>query len=145
MTTALQHLLINGLHFQADGFRIVYGLIAVWMWGLTSLFSLEYFRHEPHHLKRYGVFTLLTFLATEGVMFSADLMTTFFFFEILSLTSFVWVIHEETPEAIRAAKTYFFIAVIGGLILFMGLALLSQTAGTLTYNELHAADRKSVV
>ena len=139
MTTALQHLLINGLHFQADGFRIVYGLIAVWMWGLTSLFSLEYFRHEPHHLKRYGVFTLLTFLATEGVMFSADLMTTFFFFEILSLTSFVWVIHEETPEAIRAAKTYFFIAVIGGLILFMGLALLSQTAGTLTYNELHAA------
>ena len=139
MTAFLNTILIGGLHFQTDGFRIVYGLIAVWMWALTSLFSLEYFRHEREHLKRYAVFTILTFAATEGVMFSADLLTTFFFFEILSLTSFVWVIHEETREAIRAAKTYFFIAIIGGLTLFMGLALLYQSTGTLRYDDLHAA------
>ena len=134
-----EQLLVGGLHFTIDGFRIAYALIAVWMWVLTGLFSPEYFRHEPEHLKRYGVFTVLTFLATEGVMFSADLMTTFFFFEMLSLTSFVWVIHEETKEAIRAAKTYFFIAVIGGLVLFMGLALLYRTTGTLAYADLHDA------
>ena len=134
-----EQLLAGGLHFTVDGFRIAYALIAVWMWVLTGLFSPEYFRHEPEHLKRYGVFTILTFLATEGVMFSADLMTTFFFFEMLSLTSFVWVIHEETSEAIRAAKTYFFIAVIGGLVLFMGLALLYRTTGTLLYADLHDA------
>ena len=139
MTAFLNTILIGGLHFQADGFRIIYALIAVWMWALTSLFSLEYFRHEREHLKRYAVFTILTFAATEGVMFSADLLTTFFFFEILSLTSFVWVIHEETREAIRAAKTYFFIAIIGGLTLFMGLALMYQSTGTLRYDELHAA------
>ena len=139
MTAFLNTILIGGLHFQADGFRVIYALIAVWMWALTSLFSLEYFRHEREHLKRYTVFTILTFAATEGVMFSADLLTTFFFFEILSLTSFVWVIHEETREAIRAAKTYFFIAIIGGLTLFMGLALMYQSTGTLRYDELHAA------
>lgn len=140
MTTFLsEQLFIGGLHFTADGFRIVYGLIAVWMWALTTLFSFEYFRHERAHLKRYWFFTAATFIATEGVMFSADLMTSFVFFEILSLTSFVWVIHEETPEAVRAAKTYFFIAVIGGLILFMGLALMANTAGTLYYSELHEA------
>ena len=132
-------LLLGGLHFTVDGFRIVYALIALWMWALTSLFSFEYFKHEPEHLKRYAFFTLLTFLATEGVMFSADLMTTFVFFEILSMTSFVWVIHEQTPEAIRAAKTYFFIAVIGGLVLVMGLTLLHMTIGTLRYSELHDA------
>ena len=139
MTAFLNTILVGGLHFQADGFRIAYGLIAVGMWALTSLFSLEYFRHEREHLKRYAVFTILTFAATEGVMFSADLLTTFFFFEILSLTSFVWVIHEETREAIRAAKTYFFIAIIGGLTLFMGLVLLYQSTGTLRYDDLHAA------
>ena len=139
MTAFLNTILVGGLHFQADGFRIVYGLIAIWMWALTSLFSLEYFKHEREHLKRYAVFTILTFAATEGVMFSADLLTTFFFFEILSLTSFVWVIHEETREAIRAAKTYFFIAIIGGLTLFMGLAFLYQSTGTLRYDDLHAA------
>ncbi len=132
-------LLLDGLHFTLDGFRLAYGFIAFWMWLLTGIFSFEYFNHEREHLKRYIAFTLLTFAATEGVMFSADLMTTFFFFEILSLTSFVWVIHEETGEAIRAAKTYFFIAVIGGLILFMGLALMKMEAGTLAYGELHEA------
>ena len=143
ITILTQQLLIGGLHFTTDGFRIVYGLIALWMWALTTLFAFEYFQHERHHLTRYWVFTALTFAATEGVMFSADLMTTFFFFEILSLTSFVWVIHEETKEAIRAAKTYFFIAVIGGLVLFMGLALLSYTTGTLSYAELPEAVRAS--
>ena len=127
------------LNFTIDGFRITYGIIAVWMWVLTTLFSFEYFRHEPEHLKRYGFFTVVTFIATEGVMFSANLMTTFVFFEMLSLTSFVWVIHEETKEAIRAAKTYFFIAIIGGLVLFMGLALMSNELGTLKYDELHDA------
>lgn len=130
---------MSGLLFTIDGFRITYGMIALWMWALTTLFSFEYFRHEPEHLKRYWAFTIITFLATEGVMFSGDLMTTFVFFEILSLTSFVWVIHEETKEAIRAAKTYFFIAIIGGLVLFMGLALLSYELGTLRYDELHDA------
>ena len=134
-----QSILIGGLHFTADGFRVVYGLITLWMWALTTLFSFEYFAHEKRHLKRYWVFTILTFIATEGVMFSADLMTSFVFFEILSLTSFTWVIHEETPEAIRAAKTYFFIAIIGGLILFMGLGLMSYTAGTLEYSGLREA------
>ena len=138
-----QQIFIGGLHFTADGFRVVYGLIALWMWAFTTLFSFEYFEHEREHLKRYWFFTILTFLATEGVMFSADLMTSFVFFEILSLTSFTWVIHEETPEAVRAAKTYFFIAIIGGLILFMGLALMSYTVGTLDYNGLHEAIQAS--
>ena len=131
-----QQMIVGGLHFTAGGFRIAYGIITLWMWALTTLFSFEYFRNEREHLKRYWFFTIVTFFATEGVMFSADLMTSFVFFEILSLTSFVWVIHEESPEAVRAAKTYFFIAIIGGLVLFMGLALMSYTTGTLDYNHL---------
>lgn len=138
-----QPILVGGLHFTADGFRVVYGLIALFMWVMTTLFSFEYFAKHRDHLKRYWVFTILTFVATEGVMFSADLMTSFIFFEILSLTSFTWVIHEETPEAIRAAKTYFFIAIIGGLILFMGMGLMSYTVGTLDYSKLYAAIQTS--
>ena len=70
-------------------------------------------------------------------------MTSFVFFEILSFTSFTWVIHEETKEAIRAGYTYLFIAVIGGLILFMGLAMLNYTAKTLSFAELPAAVREA--
>ncbi len=133
---AVTGILTEGLSFESDGFRSAYAVISAFMWLMTSLFSLEYFSQEPRHMVRYWFFTLLTLGAVEGVMLSADLMTAFVFFEILSFSSFVWVIHEETAEASRAAYTYLFIAVIGGLVLFMGLLLLRHTAGTLSFAAL---------
>lgn len=135
----IRGILASGLTFRNDGFRSVYALITAFMWLGTSLFSPDYFRKEREGLTRYWFFILVTLGATEGVMLSGDLMTSFVFFEILSFTSFTWVIHEETKEAIRAAYTYLFIAVIGGLVLFMGLLLLSDSAGTLSYAFLPSA------
>ena len=34
-----------GLHFTLDGFRVLYGLIACFMWMMTTIFSREYFAH----------------------------------------------------------------------------------------------------
>ena len=130
---------LGGLHFDVDGFRSIYSIITSVMWAGTTLFAKEYFRHEREGLARYWLFVVLTLGATQGVMLSADLMTTFVFFEILSLTSFTWVIHEETKGAIRAAYTYLFIAIIGGLILFMGLLLMQATVGTLYFADMKSA------
>jgi len=129
----------GGLHFDVDGFRTIYSIITSVMWAGTTLFAKEYFKHEREGLDRYWMFIILTLGATQGVMLSADLMTTFVFFEILSLTSFTWVIHEETAGAIRAAYTYLFIAIIGGLILFMGLLLMQNTVGTLHFANMRSA------
>ena len=129
----------SGLTFSATGFRSVYAVITAVMWLGTTLFSKEYFAHEKENLGRYMFFVLFTLGAVEGVMLSADLMTAFVFFEVLSFTSFTWVIHEETWDAIRAGYTYLFVAVIGGLLLFMGLVLLDHTAGTLTFAGLYEA------
>ncbi|MCR4891731.1 MAG: complex I subunit 5 family protein [Lachnospiraceae bacterium] len=134
---SLPSLFPGGLSLQTDGFRAVYALVASFMWLCTSLFSLEYFRHEEKGLNRYILFVLITLGATEGVMLSSNYMATFLFFEILSFSSFTWVIHEETPGAVRAGYTYLFIAIIGGLVLFMGLILLVSDTGTLDYGELH--------
>jgi hydrogenase-4 component B len=129
----------GGLHFDVDGFRTIYSIITSVMWAGTTLFAKEYFKHEREGLNRYLMFIILTLGATQGVMLSADLMTTFVFFEILSLTSFTWVIHEETAGAIRAAYTYLFIAIVGGLILFMGLLLMQNTVGTLHFANMRSA------
>ncbi len=132
-------ILSSGLSLRADGFRSVYALITAFMWSMTSLFAMEYFEEERENLNRYRFFMLFTLGVTEGVMLSADFMTAFVFFEILSFTSFTWVIHEESEAAIRAGYTYLFIAVIGGLLLFMGLLLLSDAAGTLVFSALKSA------
>lgn len=132
-----------GLHFQTDGFRALYGTIAAFMWFMSTLFSGEYFaRHEKaapghdHHLGRYYVFLLITLAATEGVFFSADFFTTFVFFEIMSFTSYVWVAQDEKPESLRAGATYLAVAVIGGLVMLMGIFLLYDVTGALFFDDL---------
>lgn len=127
-----------GMQLTLDGFRVLYCLIAAFMWMMTTVFSKEYLAHYRNR-NRYYVFVLLTLGATVGVFLSADLYTTFIFFEIMSFTSYVWVVHDETQEALRAAGTYLAIAVIGGLVMLMGLFLLYDALGTLHIGELREA------
>ena len=125
-----------GMHLELDGFRVLYGLIAAFMWMMTALFSGEYFTHYRNR-NRYYFFYLLTLGATVGVFLSSDLYTTFLFFELMSFTSYVWVAQDESKESLRAAATYLAVAVIGGLVMLMGLFLLYRTVGTLDMASLY--------
>ncbi len=127
-----------GLNFTADGFRCIYALVAAFMWLITGLISSEYFAHYCNR-NRYYLFQLITLGATVAVFLSADLYTTFVFFEIMSLCSYVWVAQDEKEGSLRAGGTYLAVAVIGGMVLLMGIFLLYQTAGTLVIEELPAA------
>ncbi|MDO5440227.1 MAG: complex I subunit 5 family protein [Erysipelotrichaceae bacterium] len=124
-----------GIHLELDGFRKVYCLIISFMWMMTMLLSYDYFKHH-HNLSRYYFFNLFTEGATLGVFLASDLYTALVFFEIMSFTSFPWVIQEETEGAIKAANTYLAVAVIGGLTALFGLFVINQELGTLTLNEL---------
>lgn len=127
-----------GLHFSMEGFRAIYSLIACFMWLCTSLFSREYFLHH-HSRSRYHLFSLLTMGATIGVFLAEDFYTLFIFFEIMSLSSYCLVAHEEDEKAMRAAQTYLAVAVGGGMVTLMGLFLLYRLTGTLSYDGLFAA------
>ncbi|MCI8276270.1 MAG: NADH dehydrogenase [Lachnospiraceae bacterium] len=127
-----------GLHLELDGFRALYGLIAAFMWVMTTVFSREYLAHYRNR-NRYYLFVLLTLGATMGVFLAADLFTAFIFFEMMSFTSYVWVAHEEKEAALKAAETYLGVAVIGGMVTLMGLFLLYHTVGTLELSRLLSA------
>ena len=114
----------------------IYCYIALFMWSVSLLFSKEYFAHYCHKARYYG-FMLLTMFATLGVFLAKDLFTMFIFFEVMSLSSYVWVVQEETEEALKVGVTYLTIAVIGGMVMLMGLFLLNHTLGTLEIAELY--------
>ena len=117
------------IYFRLDSLRLIYGVVAAFMWVMTTLFSREYFAHYRNR-NRYYFFSLLTFGGTLGVFFSADLITTFIFFEVMSLTSYVLVIHDERPATLEAAKTYMAVAIIGGLAMLFGIFILSHQLQT---------------
>jgi len=134
------------LTFKAGGFSCAMGLIAAALWTAALIYSPAYFKAEEERegesggvkLASYYAFFTATLGAVEGVMLSGDFLTAFIFFEILSFTSFTWVIFERTSAARRAAETYLFTAVIGGLLLLTGLVLLYFQAGTLSFEGLAA-------
>ena len=127
-----------GISLKLDGFRVLYASIAALMWMMTTIFTKEYFAHYKHKV-RYMSFVLLTFGATVGVFLSADLFTTFIYFEIMSFASYAMVAHDQTDEALKAAETYIAVAIIGGMVMLMGLFLLHNMTGTLVISELHHA------
>jgi len=90
-----------GLTFTVDGFRVLYAGIACFMWMCTGVFSKEYFAHYRNR-NRYYLFQLLTLGATTGIFLSGDLYTTFIFFEVMSISSYVWIAHDETAPSMRA-------------------------------------------
>ncbi len=121
--------IFGGISFKFDGFRVLYALIAVFMWLMTTIFSKEYM-HEYENKSRFYLYYLITLGAVVGVFLSNDLITTFIFFEIMSFASFFLVLHDEKEEAIKGAISYLSVAVISGMILLMGLFMLNSKVGT---------------
>ena len=136
-----------GLSFRADAFRALYALLACFMWAMACQFSKEYFAHHGSHMGRYALFTLLTECGVVGVFLSDDLYTAFVFFEIMSIASYPWVAHEETPGAMRAASTYLGVSVACGMVTLMGMFLCWRVTGDLSFAALreHLGDGRAVL
>ncbi|MCL2093432.1 MAG: hypothetical protein FWH12_04470 [Treponema sp.] len=127
------------LQFRFDAFRCLYGILASFLWLVASLFP-------PGSLKEkasQAIYTwacIITMLGALGVFYSGNLLTTFLFFELMSLSSYILVIHDQSPGALRAGETYLAVAVLGGLSLLMGIMLLlKRTSGALDYDTIHYA------
>ncbi|MCH5344682.1 MAG: sodium:proton antiporter [Acetatifactor sp.] len=130
-----------GLYFRIDGFRVIFAVVTAYMWMMTTLFSREYLSHSKH-TGRYYRFLLITLAAMLGIFLSDDLFTTFIFFEIMSMASYVCVIHEEKKDALEAGTVYLAVAVIGGMVTLMGMFMLYHVTGTLKFDELLPACQK---
>lgn len=126
-------------HLKLDGFREIYGTITVFIWMMITLISREYFHPSYyHHRNRYYLFVLPTLGATLGVFLSADLFTTFLFYQIISFTAFVGIAHDESDAAVAAANTYLAAEMVGGAIVLMGLLKVYGLFGTLEMDAVRA-------
>ena len=123
-----------GLSFRLDWLSVVLATIGSFVWFLISIYSLEYMKSYTN-LNRYYAFVLVTLGATIGTFLSGDLVTLFLFFELMSLSSFVLVIHEGTEKAMKAGNLYLIMTIAGGLALFFGIIAVYELAGTVAFSD----------
>ena len=71
-----------------------------------------------------------------GAVFAGDLLTLFFFWEILALTSAFLIFARKTERARRAGIRYLFIQVVSGGLLLAGTLMLYRESGSLAFNHI---------
>jgi multicomponent Na+:H+ antiporter subunit D len=124
------------LRFRVDALGTFFAVTASFLWIITSFYSIGYVRSMKEHAQtRYFACFALALSATTGVAFSANLFTTFLFYEIITISTFPLVAHKETPEAMKGARRYV-TYLLGTSIAFQLFAILMtySAAGTLEYS-----------
>jgi len=141
----LQKNVETGFHipfsFFADFFSLLVGLSSSALWMLSTVYAVEYM-HRKHAQRRYNIFSLLSLCGMMGTVFTGNLFTLFLFFELLTVASYVMVIHDETEEAQKAGLIYLIMGIGGGLILLASIIAIYAIAGTGDFLELPRLSEK---
>lgn len=115
----------------ADGLGLMFASLASFLWIITTIYSTGYMRGlKEHSQTRYFACFALVIGATMGVSVAANLLTLFIFYEILTVTTYPLVVHNQTEEAFRAGRKYLVYTLSGGAAVLVGmLALLGAGGG----------------
>lgn len=126
----IKNIMGTGLSLKIDMFRYIFIWLTSLIWFLVTVYSVQYLNSYKNR-NRYYLFFMLTYWSTLGIFISENLLNLFTFFEIMSLTSYPLIIHDEDEYSHEAGDTYIIMAVTGGLVLLMGLFLLFDYTQTL--------------
>ncbi len=127
---------VPGISFllRVDGLGMFFGMVSSTLWIITTVYAIGYMEGE-HARKRFFAFFALCVSTTVGIAFAGNLFTLFVFYEMLTVCTYPLVIHEETPEAMRAGRKYLVYTLTGGSLILFSTALTFYLADTVTFAE----------
>ncbi len=122
------------INFRVDPLGMFFALVSSTLWLVTIIYALAYM--EPEHAKkRFFGFFALAVSTTVGIAFSGNLFTLFIFYELLTIITYPLVIHEETPEAMRAGKKYLIYTLPAGVLILLAICITFYLTGTTTLSQ----------
>ena len=119
-----------GLH--ADGVSRLFAMLTASVWLLVGIYSVAYMSHEEEEHRFFGYY-LIVVGVLMGLNFSANLITLYVFYELMTLTSLPLVLHERSKEAVRAGLKYLFYSVAGAFLALFGIFFLAGVSESLTF------------
>ena len=93
--------------FNTEPLSILFAMIASGLWIVTSIYAIGYMRgtNEKQQTRFYVCFAIALFGAM-GVAFSANLLTLFIFYEVLTISTYPLVTHKGDDKAKAGGRTY---------------------------------------
>lgn len=120
------------VYFHIDGISRIFVTFTSIVWVVVGIYAFVYMKHEGEE-KRFFGFYLMVYGVIVALDFSGNLVTMYFFYELMTLTSAPLVLHNGSREAIMAALKYLFYSLCGAYMGLFGIYFLYQNCDTLTF------------
>lgn len=119
------------LSFRVDTLAWLLALIVTGIGGLVLVYCARYFSKDEPGLGRFAAL-LLAFAGTMyGLVTADDILVMFMFWEITSVLSYLLIGHYiDRKESRGAALQALLVTTFGGLIMLVGVVMISVQAGT---------------
>ena len=123
--------------FRVDALGMLFALVSSSLWIITSAYSIGYMRGlKEHSQTRYFCFFAFALSATIGVAFSANLLTLYLFYELLSFATYPLVTHHQDQEARSSGRKYLFYIVGSSIGLVLpAMVITYKLSGTLEFSR----------
>ncbi|TWA70048.1 formate hydrogenlyase subunit 3/multisubunit Na+/H+ antiporter MnhD subunit [Azospirillum brasilense] len=103
----------------------------------VAVYSVAYMKRDGNS-GRYWLLLFLMIGSLLGVATAQELGNFYVFWELMTWTSYLLVIHEQTGKALRAGFIYFLICASGAYVMHFGILLLHAELGTFAMAEIAA-------
>lgn len=104
---------------------------------LVVLYSHGYMGHAEHS-NRYTFFVFLMLGSMLGLATAHEFGNFYLFWELMTWSSYLLVIHEQTPKALRAGFIYFLMCASGAYVMHFGILLLHAQVGSFEFAAIAA-------
>lgn len=108
------------ISLKLDAAGSVFAVILAFLWPFATLYSFEYMKHEEHE-KIFFMFYTVTYGVTLGIAMAEDIVTMYFFYEMLTMVTLPLVLHTLSREAVLASRTYLYYSLGGAAFAFIGM------------------------
>lgn len=126
--TLLLTLSATGLDAASYLFAVIVAGIAF----VVVLYSHGYMSHSEH-TNRYTFFVFLMVGSMLGLATANEFGNFYLFWELMTWTSYLLVIHEQTPKALRAGFIYFLMCASGAYVMHFGILLIHAQVGSFEF------------
>jgi len=123
------------LALSPEPLGMLFALVASFLWPVTTVYAIGYMRahHEDNQTRFYVAFAA-SIAATMGIALSANMLTLFVFYELLTLATYPLVTHAGDAAARRGGRVYLGLLMTTSIaFLLLAMVWTWQLTGTLTF------------
>jgi len=118
--------------FRVDEIGRLFALVVTVVWVLAGFYAFEYMKHENSE-KRYFGYYLMVFGVLLALTFAGNMITYYFFYEMMTLLSMPMVLHSRSKEAIMGALKYLMFSLVGAYMVLFGIYFLNKYAVSMDF------------